>query len=223
LTPIEIAAACAPPPTLAGTPDGVPRIVGSQDTVARRLFGPRDLLVIDAGTKAGLDVGRQYFVRRPSRFGMGRYGRVRGATTVGWVRIVAVNESTAIAFVDQACGGIMAGDYLQTFVAPVLPANADRDERVGDADFHALARVLTANEGRLSAGIGDFIMIDRGSEQGLAPGTRFSVYRDIGVSGLPLASVGEGIVISTGDAVSVTRITSARDAVISGDYVAIRK
>jgi hypothetical protein len=108
-------------------------------------------------------------------------------------------------------------------VAPVLPENADRDERTGEPDFSALAHVVIGNEDRLSVGIGDFTLIDQGSEQGLVPGTRFSVYRDVGVPGMPLASVGEGIVITTGDSVSVTRITAARDAVVSGDYVAVRK
>jgi hypothetical protein len=67
------------------------------------------------------------------------------------------------------------------------------------------------------------LVIDRGTQQGLAPGVRFSIYRDVGVAGMPLSSIGEGIVITTGESASVTRITRARDAVISGDYVAIRK
>ena len=222
-TPLELAAGCAPPATLSGTPANAPRVIGSQDTTAKRLFGSRDLLVVDAGTKGGLELGQQFFVRRPSRFGMGYDGRARGATTVGWVRVVAVNESTAIATVDQACGGIIAGDYLEKFAAPVLPANADRDDRSGEPDFAEMARVVIGNEDRLSVGIGDFTLIDRGSDKGLTPGVRFSVYRDVRVPGMPLANVGEGIVIATGEGVSVTRITGARDAVVSGDYVAIRK
>jgi len=121
------------------------------------------------------------------------------------------------------CGGMIAGDYLVPFVAPVLPADADRDERTGEPDFGSLARIVIGNEDRLSAAPGDFMLIDRGSGQGLSAGVRFSVYRDLGVDGAPLASVGEGIVIATGESVAVTRITRARDAVISGDYVAIRK
>lgn len=222
-TPLELAVGCAPPPTLSGPPSGAPRVIGSQDTVAKRLFGAHDQLVVDAGAKTGVALGRQFFVRRPSRFGMGVDGRARGATTVGWVRVVAVNESTAIATVDQSCGGIIAGDYLEPFAAPTVPANADRDEASGELDFADLGRVVIGNEDRLSVGIGDFTLIDRGSGQGLTPGVRFSVYRDVGVKGMPLASVGEGIVIATGDSVSVTRITRARDAVLSGDYVAIRK
>lgn len=222
LTPLEVAAACAPPPSF-GTPSDAPHIIGSQDTVARRLFGNHDLLVVDTGTGGGIQLGQQYFIRRPSRFGMGYDGRTRGATTVGWMRVVAVNASTAIGQVDYACGGIIAGDYLQPYTPPTLPPNADRDERTGEPDFTSLARTVIGNEDRLSVGIGDFILIDRGAHEGLTIGTRFSVFRDLGVAGMPLANVGDGIVISTGENVSLTRITRARDAVISGDYVAVRK
>lgn len=224
-TPFELAVGCTPPATLNGVPDGAPHIIGSQDTVQKRLFGTRDLLVVDAGAKAGVQLGQQFFVRRPNRYGMGyRVGRSHaGATTLGWVRVVAVNDATAIATVEQVCSGMIAGDYLQPFVAPVVPANADRDVRTGEPDFTAMARIVIGNEDRLSVGTGDFALIDRGSEQGLAPGARFSVYRDLRVHGVPLASIGEGVVITAGNTVSVTRITSARDAVLSGDYVAIRK
>lgn len=220
-TPLEIAIGCMPPATLDGMPDGVPHLIGAQDTVAKRLFGPRDLLIVDAGTKNGMQLGQQFFVRRAGR--RAGSGGGRSATTVGWVRLVAVNETTAIAVVDQACGGMIAGDYLQPFVAPAVPGNADRDQRTGEPDFSAMGRVVIGNEDRVSVGIGDFMLIDRGSEHGLTPGARVAVYRAVGVSGMPLASIGEGVVISTSGSVSVTRVTSARDAVISGDYVAVRK
>jgi hypothetical protein len=223
LTPLERAAACALPPTVGDPPENAPRVIGSQDTTKRRLLGSRDLLVIDVGTSNGLQLGQQFYVRRPSRFRMGTDGRTRAASTLGWIRVVAVNESTGIASVDQACGGIIAGDYLEPFVAPVLPPDADRDDRTGEPDFTALARIIIGNEDRLSAGAGDFMLIDRGTEQGVTPGVRFAIYRDVGIPGIPLASVGDGIVITTGNSVAVTRITRARDAVISGDYVAIRK
>jgi hypothetical protein len=223
LTPLELAAGCAPPPAL-GAPDAPPRILGGQDTTPKQLFGPRDLLVIDAGTNAGLGVGQRFFVRRANTFGMG-YGGVPdgGVTTLGWIQIVAVNDTTAIGSVDQACDGIVAGDYLQPFTAPTLPSDADRDDRRGDPDFTSLARVVVGSDDRAAAGIGDFMLIDRGTEHGMAPGTRFAVYRDLRVGKMPLASIGEGVVIAAGGSVSVTRITSARDAVLAGDYVAIRK
>ncbi len=222
-TPLELAAGCAPPPTLEKAPDGAAHVIGSQDTVPRRLLGSRDLLVIDAGTNGGLNLGQQFYVRRASGSGMGANDTARGATTTGWIRVVAVNESSAIAVVDHACSGIIVGDYLEPFVAPALPPNADRDDRSGEPDFSSLARVVIGSETRRSGGIGDFMLIDRGSEQGVAAGTRVSFYRDIGVAGMPLTSIGDAVVVSAGGSVSVARITGARDAVIAGDYVAVRK
>src|SRR5439155_16690899 len=140
-----------------------------------------------------------------------------------WIRIVAVNESTGIALVEHACGGIMADDYLEPFVAPTIPAGADRDDASGEPDFKALGRVLAGNGDRSAAGPGDFMLIDRGTANGVVPGARFAVYRDVNAAGMPLAAIGEIVVISTGPDTALTRITRARDAVLSGDYVARRK
>jgi hypothetical protein len=225
LTPMQVAIACAPRPSLDGPSDQALHIIGGQDTVAKSVFGNRELLVVDGGTKAGVQLGQQFFVRRASRYpmAMAGYGGARTATTVGWIRVVAVNESTAIASVDRLCGPISAGDFLETFVAPTAPPDADREERAGEPDFASLARVVIANENRTAAGPGDFVLIDRGDEQGLTAGTHFAIYRDMGVGGMPLASIGDGVVVSTGGAVALTRITRARGAVFTGDYVAIRK
>lgn len=223
LSPLEVLAACAPPPSYDGPPDHALRIIGSQDAVPRSLFGNRDLLVIGGGTSAGVQLGQQFFVRRTNRFGSTYGGRGHGSKTLGWIRVVAVNESTAIATVDHVCGGMVKTDYLEPFVAPVLPAGADRDDTPGQPDFTSLSRVLVGNDGRTEVGSGDFALIDRGSDQGLTAGTRFAVYRDVGVAGLPLSNIGEGIVISMGPAMALARITRVRDAVRVGDYVALRK
>jgi hypothetical protein len=222
-SPLEISVACAPPASAEGPPANPLHLVGSQDTVARTSFSDRDLLVIDGGTNSNVVLGQQFFVRRANRFGMGYATHARGARTLGWIRVVAVNQSTAIATVDHICGAMVKMDYLEPFVAPVVPAGADRDETRGEPDFTALGRVLAGNEDRSSAGTGDFMLIDRGSDQGVMPGARFAVYRDIGVAGMPLASIGEAIVITTSATIALTRITRARDAIIIGDYVVPRK
>lgn len=221
LSPIEMAVACAPPTFDDDAAAHALRIIGSQDAVPRRLFGDRDRLLIGGGTSAGVQLGQQFFVRRTIHFGSSRRGR--GAKTLGWIRVVAVNTSTAIATVDHVCGGIVLGDYLDPFVPPVLPAGVERDETRGEPDFTTLGRIVAGNEDRTTVGLGDFVLIDWGQEQGLTSGARVAIYRDVGVSGLPLASIGEGVVISTGTAKALTRITSSRDAVYSGDYVVLRK
>jgi hypothetical protein len=86
-----------------------------------------------------------------------------------------------------------------------------------------MGQIVSGNENRSAMGAGDFMLIDRGSEQGMKPGTRLALYRDVGAGGMPLASLGEAIVISTSLTMSLTRITRSRDAVRNGDFVAPRK
>jgi hypothetical protein len=219
MSPLEIVTACAPPLTI-DAPHPL-RVIGSQDPAPRALFGDRDLLVVGGGTAAGVQVGQRYFVRRDVPLAPSTLGR--GPKTLGVLRIVAVNESTAIASVDQLCNGILITDYLDPFVPPAPPADAVRTETPGQPDFTAMARVRAGTEDRSTLGQGDFAMIDWGAERGLAAGTRFAIYRDVGIGGLPMVSIGEGIVISAVHNVALTRITRARDVVFVGDYVAIRR
>ena len=45
-------------------------------------------------------------------------GDLQTIHTTGWLRIVAVNDTTAIAQIEHVCDGVIAGDYLEPFVAP---------------------------------------------------------------------------------------------------------
>src|SRR5438093_10783578 len=126
-SPLELSVACAPPPSNGGPPANPLRLVGSQDTVPRTLFGARDLVVINGGTNNGVLLGQQFFVRRGNRFGVSDPARAHLARTLGWIRAVAVNESPAIATVDHVCGGMVTTDYLEPFGAPAPPPAADPD------------------------------------------------------------------------------------------------
>jgi hypothetical protein len=222
LSQLEIAVACAPPPTF-DLPDEPLRIIGSQDAVPRSEYGSHDLLVVNGGSAAGVQLDQRFYVRRANRFGLDYNGRRRGARTGGWIRIVAVNASTAIASFEHLCGPVAEGDYLEPFVTPVVPPGADRDDAPGEPDFTSMGMIVSGNENRSEMGTGDFMLIDRGSDQGMAPGTRLALYRDVGVAGMPLAALGEAVVISTSLTMSLTRITRTRDAVHNGDYIAPRK
>ncbi|PYR31128.1 MAG: hypothetical protein DMF92_06430 [Acidobacteria bacterium] len=225
LSPLQIALACAPPPaTSSGTPAGKLRVIGAQDSSPRSLFGQSDLLVISGGTEKGMQLGQQFFLRRRSSFGTAAGDRApRLIRTAGWLRIVAANDVTAIATVEYGCDGILVGDYLEPFVVPVVPAGADRADTSGELDFTSLGRVLAGDEERLGGGTGEYMLIDRGEDQGVSPGARFAVYRDLRVGGLPLSAIGEVTVVSTGPTMAVVRINQARDAVQSGDWVVPRR
>jgi hypothetical protein len=223
LTPGEAALICGPQSDARPQAAHSLTIRGAQDPRPRAMYSQRDLLVIDGGTGAGVQLGQEFFVRRGLRFGMTYAATPRNASTVAWIRIVAVNDTTSIALVQHACDAILRDDYLEPFVMPQAPAGIERDVTAGELDFTMLSRLLGGAENREMGGVGDLMLMDGGSEQGIAPGARFAVYRDVHVGGMPLSSVGEAVVVTTGATKSVVRLTQTRDAVQAGDYLVPRK
>jgi len=217
MSALEVTVACSAPASLARPAATTPRVIGAQDTMARTLFGPSDLLVVNSGLASGIQLNQRFYVRRENRFGTAYGHDTLTSRTLGWIRIVAVDNSTAIAAVEHSCGGMMALDYLEPFVAPVVPTEAvnDTDAKRGEPDFAVLTRVLAGNDDRRTAAPGELVMIETGVGSSLSPGTSLAIYRYVRVPGLPLASVG--------DNVALARIMRARDAVQTGDYMAVRK
>src|SRR4029077_1303876 len=132
-----------------------------QDTVQRVLFGTRDLVAVSGGTGAGMQLDQRYAIRRGYTFGHPLKGQWQTIHTTGMLRIVAVNDMTAIAQIEQVCDGVIAGDYLEPFVLPAALPGAG-DSAAGTLDFSSLGRVLFGDEERRLAGAGDFMMLARG-------------------------------------------------------------
>lgn len=223
LTPAQTALLCGP--VTDPQPPGANslHVRGAQDGRARIMYSPTDLLVVDGGTGAGVQLGQEYFVRRGVRFGMPYSVVPSTSSTVAWIRIVAVNDSTAIASVQHQCDSIQRDDYLDPFVMPQVPAATDANAAEGELDFTMMAHVVGGSEHRDLGGAGDLMVMDRGSSQGVATGARFAVYRDVKVGGVPLAPIGEAVVVTAGQSNSVVRLTRTRDAVQAGDYLVPRK
>jgi hypothetical protein len=244
---IRLAVGCGPQATTASAgPSDAPRISGSQDTSPRSLYGPNDLITVDAGTSHGIQLGQRFFVRRnetSTSYDAGTVPRVGdtsrwmgfvrrnmtyngGATpgphaivTAGWVHIVSVNDSVAIAMIDNACDVIMQGDYLEPYVEPAAPPDADLTDTSGALDFSMPAHVLFGDYARQIGGAGDMMLADIGQHQGAMLGARFAIYRDLHQAGLPLAAVGEAIVVSVSVDTSLIRLTRVNDAVQTGDLL----
>jgi hypothetical protein len=221
LNPLEVQVACGPPTSL-DVPAAPLRVAGSQDPVNRFVFGTGELLVLDGGSAKGVQLGQQFVIRH-ARKATGNHDRVVAVQTTGWLSIVAVNEKTAIGKVEHFCDAITTGDYVEPFIAPVIPENTDRDIATGELDFSTLGRILTGPEDMNSGAVGGLMLVDPGKIETLQPGARFAVYRDPHTAGLPLASVGEGVVLSVGKSMVLTKITRSRDAIVTGDYVVPRK
>ena len=199
------------------------RVIGSQDTVARGIYDKHDLLLINGGSARDLHVDQRFFIRRSAAFGERRVPGPRAVATAGWLRLIAVNDTTAIARVEFACSAIHQGDYLEPYVEPILPPGIDKTDASGQPDFSAPAHVLFGEDERHTAAIGDFVVIDAGTSRGLESGSRLAIYRQLPIADLPLSPIGETIVVKADADTALIRITQARDVVGAGDLLFIRK
>ena len=225
LTSVQVAVACAPPPVLASVPTEASRIIGSQDSVNRNVFGTPEVLIVSGGTDRGMVLGQEYFVRRVARTAETYRDKLpHQVYTVGWLRVVAVNETTTIASVDHACGDILVGDFLEPFQMPELPpGDITAVDTTHEPDFTSISKVLYGSEARRSGGAGEFMLIERGMNQDVAVGGNYAIYRDLKTAGTPLSSIGEATVVSVGPTMALIRINRSRDAVFSGDLAVPRK
>lgn len=212
--------ACAP--TVATElPRTALRITGGQAASARRIFGKGDLITINAGTANKMEVGQEFFVRRPLTAQRKPPSRSKPAVmqTVGWVRVYAVDEDMSLVTVTHGCDTIEVGDYLEGFALPgVPPASQSREKPVRD-DY---ARVMLGTDRRTHFGRGDYFVIDRGSRQRVTPGAQFVLYRDIRAPENFLFDLGEAVVVDVREDSATLLMTVSRDAVREGDFAALR-
>ena len=97
--------------------------------------------------------------------------------------------TSSIAIVTYGCDGIGQGDYLERFEAPVMPPGTP----AGTPDFARPGRLILGDDRRQIGGAGEFMVIDRGSDHGLRPGQRITIFRQTLPDGSgPVSTVGVG-------------------------------
>jgi hypothetical protein len=210
------------------------RVVGVQDPAIRELLGPGDTLVISAGSNAGLQPGQRFFVRRfiPAVTTTGPTPRATIHTS-GWVQILGVDTMVSTATVMHACDGILFDDYLEPFVSPMIAA---RPLPGSTPTYDNMGHIVTGVEGIYTAGPGNVMTIDRGSNAGVALGQRYIVFRDkrdqhMDTTGRskafaavapnsPLVEVGEVLVVAVRPDDATVQVVASRDAIAHGDMIA---
>ena len=205
--------ACAPFLALTPAPAEALRIVGSQDTAPRTLFGPRELVVINGGTQAGVQLGQEYFIRRMFRFGAPSSSPAQMVHTTGWLRIVAVNDATAIAQTRRDLRRRPRGRLPRALRGTRRAGGESHGGRLGDARLLVACprdvrgrrtphrRHRRFHAARYAAAAASF-------PAHASPCTGISAK-----PGLPLTAVGEGVIVSVTNGSPLMRITAARDAV----------
>ena len=213
--------ACAPSATYE-VPAVPLRVTGGQTLEPRDTAAPSELITINAGRANGVQVGQEFFVRRMLKDRDQTVSRETPGTvqTAGWIRIYAVDEEMSLATIVYACDAVTVGDYLEPFALPVAVA---RGEKKGKPERDNYGRVLPGKDRRRTYGTGEFIVIDRGRDHGIAPGSQFVVYHDKQEPGNFLYEVAEAVAVDVRENSSTLSVTSSRNAVSVDDYVSMRK
>jgi hypothetical protein len=221
LPPDVISLACAP--TITYEMPALPlRVSGGQESMPRQVHAPGDLVTINAGTRGGITVGQEFFTRRVLTSGEARVGRTNPGTirTTGWIRVWAVDEDMSLATITHACETVDLGDYLEPFTLPTVPALS---QLTGPPERGNYGLVLSGQDRRTQFGRGDYLLIDRGSTQGVTAGARFVVYHDKKTPGNFLFQIGEAVAVDVKTDTATLHVLSAIDAISAGDYVGMRK
>jgi hypothetical protein len=203
-------------------------VVGSEEGSDKLSFGDRDLVYLNKGSNHGVKAGDLYTLQHVA-YGVKHptSGRKIGTKieTTGWVKVILVQENTACAVIEQACMDVHPGDYLKPFEKVNVPMVVRRapEECCSTENGKTMRHVVDLAEDAAIGGTGQFITIDAGTDDGVAPGNVFSVYRIMYPSvPTPRNVVGEATIVSVRERTATAKITYARKEIMLGDQVQLR-
>lgn len=210
----------------APTQGGVRLGFGAGDTL-RIDLATGDIVYIDGGELAGLAPGDVLtsiepaaIVRHPHRDEVvGRLYLYQGR-----VRVLSVQEGAAIAEIVQSCRPVVVGAYLKPFEPEPIPLGRRSPMRpvnlpAAHAELADAAAIVQSAHGIVSMGQDHLVFIDRGADEGVAPGDTFTIYRTSRKDFPPLV-VGEAAVLSVHRSTALARILESRHVVYVGDRLA---
>jgi hypothetical protein len=210
------------PYTRRGTGWRVGNFISTGNTVKIGLASG-DIVYVDGGRARGMTAGSLFTILAPDKpvahpvtHGVvGRYYRY-----LGRLRILSVQETTAMAEVVQTCDAIFVGSFLTPFEPEPVPLG--RSTALRPVNYPAAAEKLAqapvivyAKDDILALGADHVVHVSLG-EQDTTPGDIYTIYRE-NRPGLPPVVVGELAVLSVHKRFSVAKIMESRYPIRLGD------
>ena len=216
-----------------------PTLDPSRDSAINGLWGKTDtqkyalsrgdIIYLDGGRADGLSAGKLLTAIQPrERINHPVTGRPLGRlyNYLARVRILSVQDDTAIAEIVSACDPVTVGTPLRPFepepvplrrMTPLRPVNypASADE------IAAGPMIIAARDRVVTMGSGSLAFIDHGEDQEAVPGDVYTIYRE-GRRGFPPIVLGEAAVLSVHKQTSLVRILRSRYAVYVGDSMVLK-
>jgi hypothetical protein len=191
-------------------------ILSLRHETERGLYAKDDELLIDGGTLNGLDVGQNLVVRRYYHVSGVDGAAGTGEHTSGLLQIVAADERASRAVVVYACDEMMRGDFLASF----HPEPVRIPDPVGIPAYKDAARILFADAGQMLGVPGRLMVIDQGSEHGIRPGQRLTLFRRAVHGATRPSVVGDAVIVAVRTGSATIRVERVTDAISFGDWAA---
>lgn len=183
-----------------------------------------DIIYLDGGKARGLSPGSVFTVVSPERHVVHPYTKTalgRYFHYVGRVRVLSVQENTAIAEIIQSCDPVHVGALLQPFEPEPVPLG--RPTAMRPANYPAAEEklrdspvIVLSQDEVITLGQDHVVYIDRGADKDVTPGDIYTIYR-MNREGMPPIVIGELAILSVHKTSSVGKIIQARYPVYVGD------
>lgn len=188
-----------------------------------------DVVYVDGGRLAGQTPGDLFTIVSPKQairhpLNDKQVGRLYSYQ--GRLRLLSVQEETAIAEIVHACEPVTVGSALIPFEPEPVPLG--RDTPIWPINLPTSAEslqeapvIVYARGDVISMGQDNLVYIDRGEEDDVLPGDLFTIYR-LNRPGLPPVVLGELAVLSTQERTAMARILKSRYTIFLGDRLALK-
>jgi hypothetical protein len=202
------------------------RINGAEEK-GKISFGSNEFVYLNKGANSGVRAGDVYAVHakgRKVKHPKNGDGLGRRILTEGTVRVLMVENESALAVVELACSDIHLGDFLNVYEAPNVPLALRQDppSRTTPPSGKLQGYIVDLIGDLAMAGAGHLVTLDLGVDSGIAPGNLLVVYRKGNANGEIRLVLGEVAVIDVRERTSTAKVLSSLDAIVPGDRVELR-
>lgn len=204
------------------------RIVAAEYEDSRKMFALGDIVYSDVGAREGLMAGQEFWVVRPGHV-VPKVGSLtedvgRFWATPARVRVVCVQETSAILEIVASCEPAFLGDALLPFEPipiPLVRASAPLTQ-CDPSSGRTTGRIVEVKDRATPVGTDSVVFLDLGEDDGLYPGDFLTVFRPRGDGRTIRTLLGEVAVLWTKGRTCVAKVTSMVDSMRVGDYVELK-
>lgn len=186
-----------------------------------------DIVYLDGGRARGMSPGSLFTVIQPQRqvvHPVTKQVTGRFYHYLGRIRVLSVQEETAIGEIVHSCDPILVGNQLRTFVPEPVPLG-----RLGalrpvnypepEEDLKDNPVILFTQDDLVSIAEDHVVYIDRGEDAEVTPGDMYTIYRKNNRDGLPPIVIGELAILAVHKNSSLAKVIESRYAVFIGDWL----